>query len=71
MAFRKVLETPSAINQRFFGGREWLDDGLQVVIVVHQFELNGSQVTRVSRDSQRGLGLIAVGFNECLEAEPL
>jgi len=28
MAFRKVLETPSAINQRFFGGPEWFDDGL-------------------------------------------
>ena len=28
------VETPFAINQRLFGGREWFDDGLQVVIVL-------------------------------------
>src|SRR6185437_1126055 len=42
VAFRKVFETTPAIDKGFLGGREGLDHGSQVVIIVTELQFSDS-----------------------------
>lgn len=42
-----------------------------MVIIVPELQFSDSKMVGISGDVQRGLGLVAFGFNECLEAESL
>lgn len=71
MPIRQVFEAPFAIDECLIGGGEGFDHGHEMAVVVHEFELDDSQVARIAGDSQCGVSLIAIGIDQRLEAEPL
>jgi len=71
MPIREVFEAPFAVEQGFRHGYERLDRGQEVVVVIHQLEFDRPREGGVARQRCRSLGLVAVRFDQCLEAEAL
>ena len=63
MSVGEVFESPFAIEESFVGCGEWLNHGHEVAVVVHELQFNGSQMTRIAGDGQRGFGLIAISLD--------
>ena len=71
MPIRQVLESPFAVEQGFLHGCERLDRGHEVIVVVHQLELDCSREGGISRQCGRSLSLVTVCFDQRLEAQSL
>ena len=71
MPVGEILESPFAIEERFVSCGEGFDHGHEMAVVVPEFQFNGSQMAGIAGDAQRGLSLIAVGFDQRLEAKAL
>jgi len=71
VAIGEVFEAPLTIEEGFARCGEGFDYGHEVIVVVHEFQLNGSQMTRITCDGECGIGLIAGCLDQRLEAEAL
>ena len=71
MSVGKVFESPFAIEEGFVGCGEGLDHGHEMAVVVHELQFDGSQMARIAGDGQCGFSLVAVSFDQRLEAEAL
>ena len=71
MPIRQVLESPFAIEERFVGCGEGLDYRDEVAVVVHELQFDGPQMAGIAGDGQCGFSLVAISFDQRLEAEAL
>lgn len=71
MSIRQVFETPFAIDERLARCGEGFDHGHEMAVVVHELQLDGSQVDGIAGDGHRGFSMISIGLDQRLEAEPL
>ena len=71
MTVGEVFEPPFAFSQSLIDGLTRIDDAQQVVVVVAEFQLDGSHVRRISGDHRSRLGLVAVMLDQRLETQAL
>lgn len=67
----EIFESPFAIEKCLVGCREGFDHGHEVAVVIHEFQLNSSQMAGIAGDGQRGFRVIALCLDQRLEAEAL
>ena len=67
----EIFEAPFAIEEGLVGCGEGFDDGHEVGVVVHELQLNGSQMALIAGDGQRSFRVIALRLDQRLEAEAL
>ena len=71
MPIREVFESPFTFEESLVGCGEGLDHGHEMAMVVHELQFNGSQMAGIAGDGECGLSLIAISFDQRLEAEAL
>ena len=68
MPVRQVLESALTLDQSMGGGHKRFNHGQQMA-VVHKLGFDGPQMAGAARDCKCGAGLVAIGFDQSLEAE--
>lgn len=69
MPVGEVFEAPFAIEERYVCCGEGFDYRYEVVVVVHELQLNRPLMAGIACDGECGIRVIAGSFDQCLETE--